>query len=77
MLKPAPDPAQGFLADTQVRSYLSQWHPLYNMWKLLLQVFVPLSGCFKLGVYKPFFQLYIVFLISYPHQSFYFMKLVK
>lgn len=77
MLKPAPDPAQGFLADAEVGGDLAQGNTFYYMRGLFHQLLISFSGSFKLCIYKPFFKPDIVFFIGDPDQSFYFMKAVE
>ena len=77
MLKPAAYPTQRFLANTQVGSDNTQWYPLQYMRGLTQQVFISFRGRFKLSVHEAFLQSDIIFLISNPHQSLYFMKLIK
>ena len=77
MLKPASYPAQCFLADTQVRSDMTEWYPFNNVGCLPEQCFIPFRGRFKLGIDESFLQPDIVFFVSDSYQSFYFMVLVK
>jgi len=76
LLNAAAYPAKCFAADAKIRSYIAKWYPFYNMWPLLQQLLVAFCGCFKLGIYKPFLQSYIILLIRNPQQPFYFMVLV-
>ena len=77
MLKPAPDPAKGFLADTKIRSHLAEGNPLQDMRGLLHQLFISFASGFELGIYKALLKADIIFFISDPDQSFYFMEPVE
>lgn len=77
MLKLTANPAKGFLADAQVRSYKAEGNSFEYVGRLLQQIFVALFGCFKLCIHKPFFQPDIIFFISYSHQPLHFVVPVK
>ena len=75
MLKVTAYPAQGFGANAQVRGNVAQRHTLYYV-RRLQQALISFSGCFKLRIYKPFFQPDIIFFVSNPQESFYIIILI-
>lgn len=77
MLKLAAYPAQGFLANAEVRGNAAQGNPFQNVWGLLKKIFVSFPGSFKLGIHKSFFQAEIIFFVDNSYQSFNLMMLVK
>lgn len=77
MLNPATDPAQGFLANTQVRSDMTQEHSFEYMWSLLQQVFITFGGSFEMSIHKTLFQPYIIFFVSDPYEPLNFMVMIK
>jgi len=73
MLKPAADAAQCFGIDAQVSRDVAERHAGKKVRRSFHQVVVTLGGGFELRIYKPLFQPDIIFFITDPHHSFYFM----
>lgn len=77
MLNPSANAAQGFLADTEVRSNLAQRDAFENMRSLLQKLFVSLGSGFELRINKTLFQAHVVFFVGDPDKTFNSMELIK
>ena len=77
MLKLTSYPAQCFLAYPKIRCDTTQRNSFEYIGALLQQIFVAFVCRFKLGIYKPFFQLDIIFFIRNPYKSFNFVVFIQ